>query len=143
MRDLYARLRLGFGADDAALRRAITASVDAELARRAREVLLTPERRAAHDAVYVLARQLRDWRIELRLEDGAWASELADSDLVRPNLPAEPLAAPIVPAAAGWRRWLANLAALVPGLAALQSAHALQRESQSGSASTASGGENK
>jgi hypothetical protein len=91
MRDLYQRLGLGFGADDAALRRAAASSADAELARRSREVLLVPERRAAHDAVYLAARRLRDWRVELLLEDGAWARELADSDLVRPDLPAQPL----------------------------------------------------
>ena len=93
MRDLYERLGLGFGADDAALERAIAQCRDAEVARRAREVLLRPERRAAHDAVYLVARRLRDWRVELLLEDGAWASELADSDLVRPDLPTTPLPA--------------------------------------------------
>jgi hypothetical protein len=109
MRDLYARLGLGFGADEAALRAAIAATRDAELARRARAVLLAPERRAAHDAVYRVARQLRDWRIELLLEDAPWASELADSDLVRPELPPEPLQAPTAARSPGllvrfWRR---------------------------------------
>jgi hypothetical protein len=100
MRDLYERLGLGYGADEAALRRAIAQCADAELARRARGVLLVPERRAAHDAVYLVARRLRDWRVELLLEDGAWARELADSDLVRPDLPDTPLPAPAaVPAA--------------------------------------------
>ncbi len=92
MRDLYARLGLGFGADDAALRKAVRATRDRELARRAEGVLLQPARRAGHDAVYVVARQLRDWRVELHLEDGEWACALADSDLVRPDLPTEPLA---------------------------------------------------
>lgn len=111
MRDLYARLGLGFGADEAALRRAIAATPDAELARRARAVLLVPERRAAHDAVYRVARQLRDWRVELLLEDAPMASELAESDLVRPDLPAEPLRRTL-PAEPGrglaglLRRWL-------------------------------------
>lgn len=111
MRDLYARLGLGFGADETALRRAIAATPDAELARRARAVLLVPERRAAHDAVYRVARQLRDWRVELLLEDAPMASELSDSDLVRPDLPAEPLrrtvaAEPDGGLAALLRRWL-------------------------------------
>jgi hypothetical protein len=107
MRDLYARLGLGFGADDAALRRAIAAASDRELARRAKAILLHAERRAAHDAVYLAARGLRDWRVELLLEDGAWAQALGDSDLVRPDLPAEPLPAPPANAAATpwWRRW--------------------------------------
>ena len=91
MRDLYERLGLGFGAEEAALRRAVAQSKDAELARRAEGVLLDPSRRAAHDTVYLVARRLRDWREELLLEDGAWAQALADSDLVRPDLPAEPL----------------------------------------------------
>lgn len=110
MRDLYERLGLGFGADAAALHRAIAASPDGELARRAKAVLLVPERRAAHDAVYLVARRLRDWRVDLLLEDGAWAQALADSDLVRPHLPAEPLPARAPVAAAPreggwWRRW--------------------------------------
>lgn len=107
MRDLYGRLGLGFGADDAALQRAAAKTADAELARRARAVLLVPERRAAHDAVYLAARRLRDWRVELLLEDGAWARELADSDLVRPDLPTVPLTSP--PASVGRRGWLRRL----------------------------------
>ena len=110
MRDLYERLGLGFGADEAALRRAISATKDRELAQRAKAVLLDADRRAAHDAVYLVARRLRDWRVELLMEDGAWAKALADSDLVRPDLPVEPLAsaAPKVVAARSpwWRRWL-------------------------------------
>ena len=101
MRDLYARLGLGYGADETALRRAIARCADPELARRAREVLLDPERRAAHDAVYRVARHLRDWRVELLLEDAGWARELADSDLVRPDLPTEPLPAAALRTAAG------------------------------------------
>lgn len=108
MRDLYERLGLGFGADAAALRRVIAATPDRELAQRAKEVLLDADRRAAHDAVYLVARRLRDWRIELLMEDGAWAKALADSDLVRPDLPAEPLAkapaAAATPRASWWRR---------------------------------------
>jgi len=110
MRDLYARLGLGFGADEAALRRAVRASRDAELARRAEAVLFAPGRRAGYDAVYRVARGLRDWRIELHLEDGDWARALADSDLVRPDLPTEPLRRP--PAAAvdpGLRGWFSRL----------------------------------
>ena len=109
MRDLYERLGLGFGADDAALRRAVAATPDRELAHRGKAVLLAPERRAAHDAVYLVARRLRDWRVELLMEDGAWAQALADSDLVRPDLPAEPLAASTAPASAArawWQRLL-------------------------------------
>jgi hypothetical protein len=108
MRDLYARLGLGYGAEEPALRRAIAATPDAELARRAKAVLLQPERRAAHDAVYVVARGLRDWRVELLMEDGAWAQALADSDLVRPDLPPEPLVSPKGAGArrSWWRRWL-------------------------------------
>jgi hypothetical protein len=110
MRDLYERLGLGFGADDAALKRAIGATKDRELAQRSKAVLLDPDRRAAHDAVYLVARRLRDWRVELLMEDGAWAKALADSDLVRPDLPPEPLGKPAAPAAAGtapwWRRLL-------------------------------------
>lgn len=110
MRDLYERLGLGFGADDAALRRAIGTTKDRELAQRAKAVLLDPDRRAAHDAVYLVARRLRDWRVELLMEDGAWAQALADSDLVRPDLPSEPLAKPLPPAGADrvpwWRRLL-------------------------------------
>jgi len=110
MRDLYARLGLGFGADEAALRRALRASDDAELARRAEAVLLDPGRRAGHDAVYRVARGLRDWRIELHLEDGDWARALADSDLVRPDLPTEPLRRPPATSAqAGLRAWIARL----------------------------------
>jgi curved DNA-binding protein CbpA len=107
MRDLYARLGLGFGADEATLRRALRASADPELARRAEAVLLDPARRAGHDAVYRVARGLRDWRVELHLEDGDWARALAGSDLVRPDLPSEPLRRP-PPAARPpwWRRWL-------------------------------------
>ncbi len=110
MRDLYQRLGLGFGADDAALQRAAASATDAELARRTRAVLLVPERRAAHDSVYLVARRLRDWRVELLLEDGAWACELADSDLVRPDLPALPLTPAALPAAPRrpWR-WLGRL----------------------------------
>ena len=110
MRDLYERLGLGFGADEAALRRAMGATKDRELAQRAKAVLLDADRRAAHDAVYLVARRLRDWRVELLMEDGAWAQAMADSDLVRPDLPTEPLARP--PAKAGargapwWRRLL-------------------------------------
>lgn len=102
MRDLYERLGLGFGADETALRRAIAATPDRELARRAKAVLLDADRRAAHDAVYLVARRLRDWRVELLMEDGAWATALADSDLVRPDLPDVPLAK--APADAGGRR---------------------------------------
>lgn len=102
MRDLYARLGLGFGADEAALRKAARDTRDRELARRAEGVLLQPARRAGHDAVYVVARQLRDWRIELHLEDGEWARALADSDLVRPDLPPEPLARPAGRAPRPW-----------------------------------------
>lgn len=109
MRDLYERLGLGFGADEAALRRAVAATEDAELARRARSVLLDPNRRVAYDAVYRGARALRDWRVELLMEDGAWAQRLSDSDLVRPDLPATPLPATV--SAAGrqslWSRFLA------------------------------------
>ena len=111
MRDLYERLGLGFGADAAALARAIAQCDDAELARRARDVLLNPERRAAHDAVYLVARRLRDWRVDLLLEDGAWACELADSDLVRPDLPTTPLPAAAKAAApdrGGVLGWLAR-----------------------------------
>lgn len=109
MRDLYQRLGLGFGADDQALARAAERCADAELARRVAGVLRVPERRAAHDAVYRVARQLRDWRVELMLEDGAWAQELADSDLVRPDLPAVPLPAPLpAPRRSWWRRWLSQ-----------------------------------
>jgi len=109
MRDLYARLGLGFGADDAALKAATARCAEPELARRGREVLLVPERRAAHDAVYLVARRLRDWRVELLLEDAAWALELADSDLVRPDLPSTPLPAPAVVTlarSAWWQRLL-------------------------------------
>lgn len=109
MRDLYERLGLGFGADDAALRRAIAATPDRELAQRAKAVLLDADRRAAHDAVYLVARRLRDWRVELLMEDGAWAQALADSDLVRPDLPPGPLAmAPADPARgrSWWQRLL-------------------------------------
>ena len=110
MRDLYERLGLGFGADEAALRRAMGATKDRELAQRAKAVLLDADRRAAHDAVYLVARRLRDWRVELLMEDGAWAQALADSDLVRPDLPAEPLATPSPKAGAKrapwWRRML-------------------------------------
>lgn len=110
MRDLYERLGLGFGADEAALRRAIGATKDRELAQRAKAVLLHADRRAAHDAVYLVARRLRDWRVELLMEDGAWAQALADSDLVRPDLPTEPLATPAPKAGAArppwWRRLL-------------------------------------
>ena len=110
MRDLYERLGLGFGADEAALRRAIGATKDRELAQRAKAVLLDVDRRAAHDAVYLVARRLRDWRVELLMEDGAWAQALADSDLVRPDLPATPLAKPARPVDAArlpwWRRLL-------------------------------------
>jgi hypothetical protein len=102
MRDLYERLGLGFGADAAALRRAIAAAPDRELARRAEAVLLDADRRAAHDAVYLVARRLRDWRVELLMEDGAWALALADSDLVRPDLPAEPLTPPATARARPW-----------------------------------------
>ena len=110
MRDLYARLGLGFGADEAALRRAIAAAPDAELARRAQAVLLDSARRAAHDAVYEVARGLRDFRVELLMEDAAWAQAMADSDLVRPDLPPEPLAASTLAASARpwWRRWFAR-----------------------------------
>lgn len=106
MRDLYERLGLGFGADDAALQRAVAATEDAELARRARSVLLDPQRRAAYDAVYRSARGLRDWRVELLMEDSAWAQRLSDSDLVRPDLPATPLpAAPaLAPSISLWTR---------------------------------------
>ena len=93
MRDLYERLGLGFGADDAALKQALARNGDAELARRTEAVLLHPTRRAAHDAVYLVARRLRDWRVELMLEDGAWAQAHAESDLVRPDLPTTPLPA--------------------------------------------------
>ena len=109
MRDLYERLGLGFGADDAALRRAIAATADRELARRAKAVLLDADRRAAHDAVYLVARRLRDWRVELLMEDGAWATTLADSDLVRPDLPDVPLAKAspgAEPGASWWQRLL-------------------------------------
>ncbi|GAB3738500.1 hypothetical protein GCM10028794_21330 [Silanimonas algicola] len=109
MRDLYERLGLGFGADETALRRAIGATRDPELAQRAKAVLLDPDRRAAHDAVYLVARRLRDWRVELLMEDGAWAQALADSDLVRPDLPATPLGKPGVDAtrrSPWWRRLL-------------------------------------
>ncbi len=110
MRDLYERLGLGYGADTAALRRAIAATKDRELAQRAEAVLLDPDRRAAHDAVYLVARRLRDWRVELLMEDGAWAQALADSDLVRPDLPTEPLAKPATGGAprgsSWWRRLL-------------------------------------
>ena len=110
MRDLYERLGLGFGADEAALKRAIGATKDRELAQRAKAVLLDADRRAAYDAVYLVARRLRDWRVELLMEDGAWAQALADSDLVRPDLPVEPLAKPPDKAGAGsapwWRRLL-------------------------------------
>lgn len=109
MRDLYERLGLGFGADEAALRRAIAATPDRELARRAKAVLLDADRRAAHDAVYLVARRLRDWRVELLMEDGAWATALADSDLVRPDLPDVPLAKAPAEAKGGgswWRRLL-------------------------------------
>ena len=102
MRDLYARLGLGFGADEAALRRAARAAADDELRRRCEQVLLAVQRRAAHDAVYRVARQLRDWRVELHLEDGAWATALADSDLVRPDLPSEPLQRPQAVAKRPW-----------------------------------------
>lgn len=108
MRDLYERLGLGFGADDAALRRALARieSDDAELARRVRGVLLDPQRRAAYDAVYRSARGLRDWRLELLMEDGAWAQRLSDSDLVRPDLPVTPLpaAAVLAKGASLWAR---------------------------------------
>jgi len=108
MRDLYERLGLGFGADEAALRKTIGAAKDRELAQRAKAVLLDPDRRAAHDAVYLVARRLRDWRVELLMEDGAWAQALSDSDLVRPDLPTEPLAKPAAKAGAArapwWRR---------------------------------------
>ncbi len=106
MRDLYERLGLGFGADESALRRAVAATDDAELAQRARSVLLDPARRAAYDAVYRHARGLRDWRIELLMEDGAWAQRLSDSDLVRPDLPATPLpaAAAVAPSFSLWKR---------------------------------------
>ncbi|HAI58286.1 MAG TPA: hypothetical protein DCM32_00200 [Xanthomonadaceae bacterium] len=110
MRDLYARLGLGFGADESALRRAIAATSDRELARRAQAVLLDADRRPAHDAVYLVARRLRDWRVELLLEDAAWATALADSDLVRPDLPAVPLASTsgtaLAPRSSWWRRLL-------------------------------------
>ena len=109
MRDLYERLGLGFGADEPALRRAIASTPDRELARRAKAVLLDADRRAAHDAVYLVARRLRDWRVELLMEDGAWATALADSDLVRPDLPELPLATPSaesVRARSWWRRLL-------------------------------------
>lgn len=110
MRDLYERLGLGFGADEAALRRAMGATKDRELAQRANAVLLDADRRAAHDAVYLVARRLRDWRVELLMEDGAWAQALAGSDLVRPDLPVEPLAKPAPKAGAKrapwWRRLL-------------------------------------
>ena len=109
MRDLYERLGLGFGADDAALRRAIAATPDRELAQRAKAVLLDADRRAAHDAVYLVARRLRDWRVELLMEEGAWAQALADSDLVRPDLPAGPLAkapADVERRRSWWRRLL-------------------------------------
>lgn len=109
MRDLYERLGLGYGADEAALRRAIAAATDRELARRAKAVLLDADRRAAHDAVYLVARRLRDWRVELLMEDGAWAQALADSDLVRPDLPAEPMAkspADAAPTRSWWQRLL-------------------------------------
>ena len=102
MRDLYARLGLGFGADEASLRKAVRATRDRELARRAEGVLLQPARRAGHDAVYIVARQLRDWRVELHLEDGEWARALADSDLVRPDLPTEPLVRPAGQAPRPW-----------------------------------------
>ncbi|MCZ8062163.1 hypothetical protein [Silanimonas sp.] len=105
MRDLYERLGLGFGADEAALKRAIGATKDRELAQRAKAVLLDPDRRAAHDAVYLVARRLRDWRVELLMEDGAWAQALADSDLVRPDLPAEPLAKPSASTHKRGARW--------------------------------------
>lgn len=110
MRDLYRRLGLGFGAEPAALDRAIARCGDAELARRAAAVLRHPARREAHDAVYRVARQLQDWRVELLLEDGAWAQALADSDLVQPDLPTTPLPAPKPVARAGglsrwWLRW--------------------------------------
>ncbi len=108
MRDLYSRLGLGFGADDQALKTAMARCTDRELKRRTAEVLLNPERRAGHDAVYRVARQLRDWRVELHLEDGAWAKALAESDLVRPDLPETPLAPAVQKrrAASWWRRLL-------------------------------------
>jgi len=108
MRDMYSRLGLGFGADEKALKMAVERCADAELKRRAAEVLLNAERRAAHDSVYRVARQLRDWRLELHLEDGAWAKALADSDLVRPNLPETPLSASASESkkAAWWQRLL-------------------------------------
>ena len=109
MRDLYERLGLGFGADYGALRRAIAATKDRELGQRAKAVLLDADRRAAHDAVYLVARRLRDWRVELLMEDGAWAQALADSDLVRPDLPPEPLAKPAPKAAAQGRPWWRKL----------------------------------
>lgn len=109
MRDLYERLGLGYGADESALKRAVAQCDDAELARRASAVLLVPERRVAHDAVYLVARRLRDWRVELLLEDGAWAQTLADSDLVRPDLPATPLRVPpSVPRRSWWRNLLSS-----------------------------------
>lgn len=104
MRDLYARLGLGFGADEAALRKALRNSTDAELRRRAEAILLDPPRRAGHDAVYRVARALRDWRIELHLEDGDWARALADSDLIRPDLPTEPLRRPATASPRPWWR---------------------------------------
>lgn len=106
MLDLYARLGVGFGADENGLRRALAAGAHPELKRRVEGVLLNPPNRAEYDAVLPTLRGLHALREALRLDDAGWAETpvLGDFHGGAPIPLSEP--APVAPPPrAGLRRW--------------------------------------